>query len=270
MQNSDSISSNNELSTDCMNIASDKKSTNNLSYNSQYDNNLKESFNIENTNLVDNTNSVTNNITANLNERNLSTSTPQLTGTSTKPNNNNQFLALPVVLHKGTKYKNDENRLDKIEQQMNENNNQTNEPNASVNKSDDGEIVDTNSSRESNEREHWDHKIEFLLAIIGFSVDLGNIWRFPKIVYENGGGRFLVPYFVQLILCGLPLFYMELALGQFHQTGLFTLWEKICPILKGILIFLFFFDLFPGNDIQILNRLSIYCINNKSIHGNVL
>jgi hypothetical protein len=33
------------------------------------------------------------------------------------------------------------------------------------------------------EREHWDHKIEFLLAIIGFSVDLGNIWRFPKIVF---------------------------------------------------------------------------------------
>ena len=82
-------------------------------------------------------------------------------------------------------------------------------------------------------REQWSRKTEFLLAIIGFSVDLGNIWRFPKVVYENGGGRFLIPYFVQLALCGLPLFYMELALGQFHQTGLFTLWEKICPILKG-------------------------------------
>jgi hypothetical protein len=82
-------------------------------------------------------------------------------------------------------------------------------------------------------REQWSRKTEFLLAIIGFSVDLGNIWRFPKVVYENGGGRFLIPYFLQLALCGLPLFYMELALGQFHQTGLFTLWEKICPILKG-------------------------------------
>ena len=53
-------------------------------------------------------------------------------------------------------------------------------------------------------------------------------------MFDNGGGRFLIPYFVQLALCGLPLFYMELALGQFHQTGVFTLWEKICPILKGI------------------------------------
>lgn len=46
-------------------------------------------------------------------------------------------------------------------------------------------------------------------------------------------GEFLIPYFIQLIFCGLPLFYMELAIGQFHHTGLFTLWEKICPLFKG-------------------------------------
>ncbi len=66
----------------------------------------------------------------------------------------------------------------------------------------------------------------------------------PKVVYENGGGRFLLPYFVQLALCGLPLFYMELALGQFHQTGLFTLWEKISPILKGLALTVMIINLF--------------------------
>ncbi len=66
----------------------------------------------------------------------------------------------------------------------------------------------------------------------------------PKVVYENGGGRFLIPYFVQLALCGLPLFYMELVLGQFHQTGLFTMWEKICPILKGLAVTVMIINLF--------------------------
>ena len=56
------------------------------------------------------------------------------------------------------------------------------------------------------QRESWDHKIEFLLAVIGYAVDLGNVWRFPTVVFENGGGAFFIPYFVLLAFGGLPLF----------------------------------------------------------------
>ncbi|KAL5016175.1 hypothetical protein ScPMuIL_005764 [Solemya velum] len=84
------------------------------------------------------------------------------------------------------------------------------------------------------ERETWGKKIEFLLAVVGFAVDLGNVWRFPYICYRNGGGAFLIPYLIMLIFGGLPLFYMELALGQFQRCGCLTLWNRICPMFKGI------------------------------------
>lgn len=84
-----------------------------------------------------------------------------------------------------------------------------------------------------HERETWSQKTEFLLAVIGFAVDLGNVWRFPYICYQNGGGAFLIPYCIMLIFGGLPLFYMELALGQFHRCGCLTIWKRICPALKG-------------------------------------
>ncbi|THD25346.1 Transporter [Fasciola hepatica] len=83
-------------------------------------------------------------------------------------------------------------------------------------------------------RETWDTKVDFLLAVIGFAVDLGNIWRFPFICYRNGGGAFLIPYLVMYIFGGLPLFYLELALGQFQRSGCLTVWKRICPMFSGV------------------------------------
>ncbi|XP_050704023.1 sodium-dependent transporter snf-5-like [Eriocheir sinensis] len=90
----------------------------------------------------------------------------------------------------------------------------------------------TNGSPEP-ERDTWNKKVEFLLAVVGFAVDLGNVWRFPYICYQNGGGAFLVPYCIMLVFGGLPLFFMELALGQYHRNGCLTVWRRICPMLKG-------------------------------------
>ncbi|XP_063171537.1 sodium-dependent serotonin transporter-like [Candoia aspera] len=83
-------------------------------------------------------------------------------------------------------------------------------------------------------RDTWGKKVDFLLSVVGFAVDLGNVWRFPYICYQNGGGAFLLPYLLMAVLGGVPLFYMELALGQFHRVGAIPIWKNICPIFKGV------------------------------------
>ncbi|CAB3406993.1 unnamed protein product [Caenorhabditis bovis] len=88
--------------------------------------------------------------------------------------------------------------------------------------------------RSSMVRDKWATKMEFLLAVIGYAVDLGNIWRFPSECYKHGGGAFLIPYLIMLLIGGLPMFYMELVLGQFHRSGCISIWRKVCPMFRGI------------------------------------
>lgn len=84
------------------------------------------------------------------------------------------------------------------------------------------------------ERETWSGKVDFLLSVIGFAVDLANVWRFPYLCYRNGGGAFLIPYCIMLLVGGIPLFYMELALGQHERRGAITCWGNLVPLFKGI------------------------------------
>merc|ERR1719242_870464 len=86
---------------------------------------------------------------------------------------------------------------------------------------------------EEEERGHWGSKAEFILSCIGFSVGIGNVWRFPYLAYKNGGGAFLVPYFIILILVGKPMYYMETAIGQFARLSPLQLW-RCAPIATGV------------------------------------
>lgn len=83
------------------------------------------------------------------------------------------------------------------------------------------------------ERGHWGSKAEFILSCIGFSVGIGNVWRFPYLAYQNGGGAFLFPYIILLIFVGKPMYYMETAMGQFSRCSPVQVW-RCAPIAKGV------------------------------------
>ena len=83
-------------------------------------------------------------------------------------------------------------------------------------------------------KERWGSKIGVILAVAGSAIGLGNFLRFPVQAASNGGGAFMIPYFVALFVVGLPLMWIEWTIGRFgggfgHSTapGMFhTLWQK--------------------------------------------
>ncbi|XP_010140377.1 PREDICTED: sodium-dependent neutral amino acid transporter SLC6A17 [Buceros rhinoceros silvestris] len=97
---------------------------------------------------------------------------------------------------------------------------------------------DGDEELDAENRPAWNSKLQYILAQIGYSigssVGLGNVWRFPYLCQKNGGGAYLVPYLVLLVIIGLPLFFLELAVGQRIRRGSIGVWNYICPRLGGI------------------------------------
>ncbi|WP_042222678.1 sodium-dependent transporter [Oceanobacillus manasiensis] len=66
-------------------------------------------------------------------------------------------------------------------------------------------------------RSNWGTRAGFILAAVGSAIGLGNIWRFPAIAYENGGGAFFIPYLFALLTAGIPILIMEFTMGHKHR-----------------------------------------------------
>ena len=95
----------------------------------------------------------------------------------------------------------------------------------------------------NDNKNEWNSNLTFILAMIGSAVGLGNIWRFPNVLYSNGGGSFMIPYIVSLFLLGISFVLVEYAVGYKFKTSLskilYTVHKKLEPIAWFVLLIVF-------------------------------
>jgi SNF family Na+-dependent transporter len=102
-----------------------------------------------------------------------------------------------------------------------------------------GEATSVSSENQEiyvDDRPNWGSPVEFILSCMNFALGLGNVWRYPYLAYRflnftlylhmkqnlnsrNGGGAFLIPYFLAACIIGLPIFFGELVVGQYSGLG---------------------------------------------------
>ncbi|BFG03139.1 sodium- and chloride-dependent glycine transporter 1 [Drosophila madeirensis] len=95
-------------------------------------------------------------------------------------------------------------------------------------------LVEASDAESEPERGNWSGRFDFLLSLLGYSVGLGNVWRFPYLCYNNGGGAFLIPFTIMLVIAGLPLMFMELSFGQYAALGPVAVYRRFCPLFRGL------------------------------------
>ncbi|MGE6257544.1 sodium-dependent transporter [Heyndrickxia sporothermodurans] len=66
-------------------------------------------------------------------------------------------------------------------------------------------------------RPQWGSRSGFIFAAVGSAIGLGNIWRFPAVAYENGGGAFFFPYLFALLTAGIPILILEFTIGHKYR-----------------------------------------------------
>ncbi|KAM6087455.1 sodium-dependent neutral amino acid transporter B(0)AT1 [Chlamydotis macqueenii] len=96
------------------------------------------------------------------------------------------------------------------------------------------EELEVIEKEEADSRPKWDNKAQYMLTCVGFCVGLGNVWRFPYLCQSHGGGAFMIPFLILLVLEGIPLLYLEFAIGQRLRKGSVGVWSSIHPTLKGV------------------------------------
>lgn len=82
----------------------------------------------------------------------------------------------------------------------------------------------------SQQRDHWSSSLGFVLAATGSAVGLGNLWKFPYITWENGGGGFVLVYLLCIVAVGMPIMLAEILIGRKTQkSGVAAMREAVGP-----------------------------------------
>jgi len=90
------------------------------------------------------------------------------------------------------------------------------------------------STSRTEERERWTSDVAFYFAAVGAAVGFGNVWRFPSLAADYGGGAFFIPYLLALFLIGIPLLILEVSLGQHFQTGDVGVFGSFHPRFRAV------------------------------------
>src|SRR5699024_3756602 len=81
----------------------------------------------------------------------------------------------------------------------------------------------------SEQRQQFTGRRSFIFAAIGSAVGLGNIWRFPYVAYEGGGGAFIIPYLTALLTAGIPLLFLLYAIGHKYRGSAPLSFRRLNP-----------------------------------------
>lgn len=90
------------------------------------------------------------------------------------------------------------------------------------------------SEEEAEGRDRWPSRAAFYLAAVGSAVGFGNVWRFPALAKDYGGGAFFIPYIMALLIVGIPVLILEISLGQAHQVGNVGVFGSFHPRIRGV------------------------------------
>ena len=95
-------------------------------------------------------------------------------------------------------------------------------------------VNDDLHSKKSNVSFTFENWIEYYLILIGYVIGFGSFWRFPYLIFTNGGGIFVLVFSIILVFLGIPIFYLECYLGQLYQRGPVETFMKISNKFKGV------------------------------------
>ena len=82
-------------------------------------------------------------------------------------------------------------------------------------------------------REHWGGSLGFVLAAAGSAIGLGNLWKFPYVTGQNGGGAFILVYLLAVLVIGFPVMVCEISIGRNAQADPISAFQKLCPKKTG-------------------------------------